>query len=94
LSDFADQREAARSQALAARSAGQQRVNIAQWLPVEAAEASARALRLMERADDLCREAFLLPLVVSDEIAILRRWWMGEVTEQLTTGRPPRPCPV
>jgi hypothetical protein len=94
LSDFADQREAARSQALAARSARQDRVNIAQWLPVEAAGASHRALQLMERADDLCREAFLLDLVVSDDIAVLRRWWTGEVSEQLTTGRPPRPCPV
>jgi hypothetical protein len=48
--------------------------------------------RLMEEADELCREQLLINLEPDDEVYALRRWTVEEFVRQFH-GLPPRPWP-
>ena len=53
-------------------------------LPAEAADAGDRFLELLDEADEYCRsEPSLHDLVSPPEVAVFRKWFMGEIVRQL-----------
>lgn len=83
--DYADVRTATREQALAALARGQDSVTLR--VPVKAGivEALHRWLELVETADTLCAQGYLLTLPASAEIRELRRWYVQAIEEQVRT---------
>lgn len=75
----------------AATAAGEAAVDLEYLLPPEVADACDELEAVLEELDDFCREGDLLTLVTSDEARTYRRWYLGEIREQLRQGRPPRP---
>lgn len=59
-------------------------------LPVSAAEASRAFDKMLDEADDFCREGVLLTLAAPAEIVEFRRWYLAQVVDQIG-GAPPRP---
>jgi anti-anti-sigma factor len=74
-----------------ALAAGEATVDLEYDLPVEMAEGIERLGRLIDELDDFCRDGDLLTLVTPAEGLAYRRWFLGEIVEQLRTGREPRP---
>ena len=53
-------------------------------LPAEAADAGDRFLELLDEADEYCRsDPALHDLVSPPEVAVFRKWFMGEIVRQL-----------
>ena len=75
----------------AALAAGEATVDLEYDLPVEMAEGIERFEGLVDELDDFCRDGDLLTLVTPPEGVAYRRWFLGEIVDQLRTGRAPRP---
>lgn len=74
-----------------ALEAGEATVDLEYRLPVEVAAACDELEALFEELDEFCREGDLLTLVSPAEAVAYRRWFLGEVRDQLREGRAPRP---
>ncbi len=74
-----------------ALDAGEATVDIEYDLPVDMADGIERLAAMFDELDDFCREGDLLTLVTPTESLAYRRWYLGEIIEQLREGRAPRP---
>jgi hypothetical protein len=83
LSDYEAVRSATRDQALAALDRGEHVVTLRVPVFPGIADALRSWLRLLEEADDLCRQGELLLLAPSPEVRRLRRWYVEQVTARL-----------
>jgi hypothetical protein len=83
LSDYEAVRSATRDQALAALDRGEHVVTLRVPVHPGIADALRSWLRLLEEADDLCRQGELLLLAPSPEVRRLRRWYVEQVTARL-----------
>lgn len=61
-------------------------------LPVSAAEASRVFDKMLDEADDFCREGVLLTLAAPAEVVEFRRWYLAQVIDQIG-GAPPQAWP-
>ncbi len=73
-----------------ALAAGDESVDLDYHLPAEMADAIEHLAAMFDELDDFCREGDLLTLVTPPELLAYRRWYLGEMIEQLRTGREPR----
>lgn len=76
-------RSTTREQALAALDRGEERVTLDVPVQPGMAEALREWLRLLEEADDLCRDGAILLLACRPEVRELRRWYVRELTRNL-----------
>jgi anti-anti-sigma factor len=60
-------------------------------VPVRAADDLQRVAALLDELDQYCIDRDLLTLVTPPEGLAFRRWWLGEMIEQVRDRRPPRP---
>lgn len=88
--DFAGTSDAQRAQLFDAAAAGQDVIDdLVYLLPPEAAPATARLGRMLDEADDYCRDGqHLLTLATPEELVAFRRWCLGQVQDQLAGGAP------
>lgn len=71
-------------------AAGEATVDLEYDLPIEMADGIEGLGGLFDELDDFCREGDLLTLVTPAEGLAYRRWFLGELIDQLRTGREPR----
>jgi anti-anti-sigma factor len=79
------------AQISAAIAAGETTLDVEYDLPPEMADGIERFAGLLDELDDFCRDGDLLTLVTPAEGLAYRRWYLGEVVDQLREGREPRP---
>ena len=79
------------AQISAAIAAGEATLDVEYDLPPEMADGIERFAALLDELDDFCRDGDLLTLVTPAEGLAYRRWYLGEVVDQLREGREPRP---
>ena len=96
--DFADARAALKRQAAAAAARGDQVVDLALDLPLEAADAGERYLAAMVEADRYARAARLLTVPPQPAHRIFRQWYLTSLITQLRARargeEPPEPRPL
>jgi hypothetical protein len=81
------------SELAAALERGDASVDVVYRLPREAADASDALGRLLDEADEYCRQGQeLLTLASSDDVRTFRTWFLAEFIGQIA-GHPPRPWP-
>lgn len=83
LSEYEAVRSATRDQALAALDRGDHVVTLRVPVFPGIGDALREWLRLLEEADELCRQGELLLLAPSPEVRRLRRWYVEQVTARL-----------
>lgn len=83
LNEYESVRTATRDQAVAALNRGEHVVTLRVPVFPGMADALRHWLRLLEEADDLCREGELLLLAPSREVRQLRRWYVEQLTSRL-----------
>lgn len=59
-------------------------------LPASAAEACRELDRMLDEADEFCRDGVLLTLAAPAEVVDFRRWYLREIADQIA-GSAPRP---
>jgi anti-anti-sigma factor len=74
-----------------ALASGEATIDLDYDLPVDMADGIERLGALVDELDDFCRDGELLTLVTPAEGLAYRRWFLGEILEQLRTGREPLP---
>lgn len=84
LTRYASVRSATRLQAIAALDRGEEMVTMEVPIRPGMAEALRTWLRLLEEADELCRNGELLLVASRPEIRELRRWYVEELTARLS----------
>ncbi|CAN5626285.1 hypothetical protein BH24ACT14_BH24ACT14_17650 [soil metagenome] len=67
---------------------GERSVDAQMQLPAEAREAALSLAALLEEADDYCRNGELLTLATPPELVTFRRWYLGQIVEQLEGAAP------
>jgi anti-sigma regulatory factor (Ser/Thr protein kinase)/predicted nucleic acid-binding protein len=82
--------EAAARERDEARARGESSADLHYHLPPEAGSLTERLARLLDRADEYCRNGDLLTLEASEEVKELRQWYYGEMTRQ-SRGDSPHP---
>lgn len=93
METFRASRRQGRTEALAAASAGLDRVDFAWRLPRDAAEAARVWASGVAELARLARDGVLLTPPPDAEVARLRRWLAAEIAGQLRQGREPEPFP-
>lgn len=81
LQEYSDVRSTTRQQALQAIEAGRSAVTIEVPVRPGIVEALEKWLRLVEEADDVCRDGTFLTLPASDEVRALRRWYVEAIRQ-------------
>jgi hypothetical protein len=74
--------------ATALRERGDRSIDTEMRLPAEAREAALSLAALLEEADDYCRQGDLLTLATPPELVTFRRWYLGQIVEQLEGAAP------
>lgn len=91
---FAGSADEQRARLFAAAAAGEQELDLVYRLPPAAGPAAAELERLLDEADAYCRAGrHLLTLATPEEMVRFRRWYLGQVHDQLD-GAAPVPWPV
>jgi hypothetical protein len=91
---FAGSSDEQRARLFAAAAAGDDELDLVYRLPAAAGPASAELARLFDEADAYCRAGLhLLTLATPPEMGLFRRWYLGQVQDQLA-GAPPVPWPL
>ena len=91
---FAGTGDVQRAQLFEAAAAGEPELDLVYHMPPAAGPASADLGRLLDEADDYCRAGeHLLTLASPEDIVRFRRWYLGQVQEQLA-GAEPVPWPA
>ncbi len=67
---------------------GDRSIDTEMRLPAEAREAALSLAALLEEADDYCRQGDLLTLATPPELVTFRRWYLGQIVEQLEGAAP------
>lgn len=82
--------QATDSQRDLAIAAGDQTVDLTFRLPPELADVARALWAGLDELDEFCRSGgYLLTLETPPPLVALRHWYLGELAEQLETGRPP-----
>lgn len=76
----------------AALARGERERDLLITLPVSAGAASAMLDRMLDEADEFCREGALLTLAAPADVTEFRRWYLAQVVAQ-ADGEPPAPWP-
>lgn len=71
---------------------GEESVDLTYRVPASAAGACQRLDAMLDEAEEFCRADRLLTLAAPEEVAALRRWYLGEFVAQIG-GAPPTPWP-
>jgi hypothetical protein len=83
-----DQADLRRDEAL---EKGEERIDLVYHLPRSTQAAAATLGRLLDEADEYCRQGReLLTLARSPQVTAFHRWYLGQIVDQLD-GRPPVP---
>ena len=91
---FAGSSDEQRARLFAASAAGEHELDLVYRLPPAAGPASAELARVFDQADEYCRAGqHLLTLATPQQMVLFRRWYLGQVEDQLA-GAPPVPWPV
>jgi hypothetical protein len=92
---YAGTSDAQREELFAAAVRGERTLpELAYRLPVAAGPACLELRRLLDEADEYCREGeHLLTLALPEEVRLFREWYLGEVVRQLS-GEPPESWPA
>jgi hypothetical protein len=92
-SRYAGEAGAQRERLLAAAEEGRSELDVQYALPPAAADAVVELNRMLDEADDYCREGtHLLTLATPEELVLFRRWYFAQIVEQVA-GAPPAPWP-
>lgn len=67
---------------------GERSIDAELRLPAEAREAALSLAALLEEADDYCRDGELLTLATPPELVTFRRWYLGQIVDQLEGAAP------
>jgi len=83
-----------RARLFAAAAAGEPALDLVYRLPAEAGPAAAELDRMLDEADEYCRAGqHLLTLATPAELVRFRRWYLGQMQDQLA-GAPPVSWPA
>ncbi|HWE56275.1 MAG TPA: ATP-binding SpoIIE family protein phosphatase [Acidimicrobiales bacterium] len=90
---FAEARTSIKRQALEAARLGLDHTRLRLDLPADAAQAGLEYLHALDEIDSYCRAARLLTLETPPKHRVFRRWYIGELVDQLLraqSGQPPQ----
>jgi hypothetical protein len=92
-SRYAGASGAQRERLRVAAKEGRTELDVQYALPPAAADAIVELNRMLDEADDYCREGkHLLTLATPEELVLFRRWYFAQIVEQVA-GAPPVPWP-